>query len=316
MKSIQPALPPRARPLLLLLLLPALLLTGCPPPETPLFSFGVIADPHVYGGPSSENALKLAAVVDWINANKDLPIYGLELVFVVGDLGGGAGLGTAREILDGLTVPYVPLIGDNEIHGDEQLFHDTFAPRYAELASTLENWSEAPAPVWNPQWGKDSWFQNHSFDYQGIHFVAADWASRGGSGIEGEQADLHDFAGGTWPWFAADLAGCPKDFGENIVLLSHHPMHVSPVFPDLEVASFSPDEVDVIEGLTATYGDHVSADLAGHYHIDWYEDRPGGQYELYVTEAVHMGVKNLRLVKVYNDGSAFHYDHVRVVVAP
>ncbi len=301
----------------LALIIPALLLTGCPPAETPLFSFGVIADPHVYGGPTSENAVKLAAVVDWINTNKDQDIYRLELIVVVGDLGGGSGLATAKDILDGLTIPYVPLIGDNETHGDEELFDTTFAPQYAALAGILEGWSKEPTPVWNPEWEKDSWFQNFSFDYQGLHFTAADWATRGGTGWEGEQADLHDFSGGTWPFFTNDIETCQKESQENIVMLSHHPMHVTPIIPDVEVASFSTDEVDTIEAFTAVHGDHVYADMAGHYHVDWTEDRPDGQYELYVTAAIHLGVKNLRVVKVFNEtGTAFSYEHLRVVVAP
>lgn len=309
----------RSTPLALALaaIVPALLLTGCPPPETPLFSFGVIADPHVYGGPLSENALKLAETVSWVNANKDLDIYDIELIVVVGDLGGGSGLAMAKSILDDLTVPYVPLIGDNETHGDEELFDATFAPQYASLAGLLENWRKEPTPVWNPQWAQDSWLQNFSFDYRGLHFVAADWASRAGEGLEGEQADLHDFPGGTWPFFTSDIETCGKDALENIVMLSHHPMHVSPILQDLEVASFSPEEVDTLEAFTAAHGDHVYASLAGHYHIDWTESRPDGGYQLYVTEAVHMGIKNLRVVKVFNDtGDAFSYQHQRVNVLP
>jgi hypothetical protein len=46
------------------------------------------------------------------------------------------------------------------------------------------------------------------------------------------------------------------------------------------------------------------------------ERRPLGQYELYVTEATHLGPNNLRLVRVYSDGTAFtyHHEHVEVPV--
>ena len=180
----------------------------------------------------------------------------------------------------------------------------------------LENWNKAPAPVWNPQHGKNSWLQNFSFDYSGLHFVAADWSSRAGAGLEGEQADLHDFTGGTLPWFTSDLENCPKDFGENIVMLSHHPMHVTPLIQDMEVASFSREEVNVIETLTASYGDNVYADIAGHYHVQWQETRAAGRYELFVTEAIHVAAKSFRLVRVYSDGASFSYDHSKILVAP
>ena len=89
-------------------------MTGCPPSEPPIFSFAVFADPHVYGGPSSENAQRLSRCVEWVNTHKDDEDKLIELVFIVGDIGGN--FSTAKDILDGLTVPYLPIIGDNDVH--------------------------------------------------------------------------------------------------------------------------------------------------------------------------------------------------------
>ncbi len=99
-------------------------------------------------------------------------------------------------------------------------------------------------------------------------------------------------------------------------MLSHHPMHVTPIIQEVEAASFSPEEVEVIEKLTASYGGNVYANIAGHYHVKWEESRSAGRFELFVTEAVHVAAKSFRLVRVYSDGASFSYGHAKVLVAP
>jgi hypothetical protein len=286
--------------------------TGCPPPD-PLFSFVVIADPHVSGDPVSENALRLADCVDWVNANKTEKK--IDLTFVVGDIGNAAGLPIAKGFLDGLTVPYLPLIGDNIIQsGHEMTFHDIFAPQYTYLATVLENWQKAPTPVWNPEIEAENHFQNYSFDNQGLHFVCLDWATRMIDPEVEDLADLHDFPGGTWTWFTSDIQNCIKPLKENILMLSHHPMHVNPIIPGVEYASFSSEESTVIETFTGGLGEYVYANLPGHYHYEWYQWRELGQYHLYVTEASHINENSLRLVRVYNDGVTFTFHHEKIVM--
>ena len=287
------------------------LLSGCPLPADPLYSFAVIADPHLYG--DAEYEARIIATVDWINANaveKEI-----ELVFLVGDIAWGSGgqIDRAKEILDGLTVPYVPIVGDNELHGSEVAFNDVFGPHYDELALELTNWQKNTTPVWNPDIGADSYFQNFSFDHKGNHFMGIDWCSRIMEGWVGEQADRHDFEGGTWPWFTDQIATCPKPYKENIIMLSHHPMHVAPVLP-VEVAAFSVEENMLIETFTAGYGDYVYANLAGHYHVWWQEQRVVGQFDLYVTAATHIGENNLKLVRVYTEEDTFTYTHEQVII--
>ena len=83
------------------------------------FSFAIIADPHIDG--NVNNKAKLISAVDWIISNKDN--NDIELVFVVGDIAWGGyrsdrNLRTARVILYRLNpagIPYIPVIGDNEI---------------------------------------------------------------------------------------------------------------------------------------------------------------------------------------------------------
>jgi len=167
---------------------------------------------------------------------------------------------------------------------------------------------------------------NFSFDHRGVHFVCLDWATRKNrptpeDPLQTEQADLHDFAGGTWPWFAADVAACPKEQEENIVLVSHHPMHVAPIIGGLPVnlGAFDHGELDRIEIFTAGYGAHVCSNIAGHYHVDLFEPRPEGGYDVYVTVASHLEpAARFKLVRVYGqgDGGPFTYHHENIVAEP
>ncbi|MBI4704374.1 MAG: metallophosphoesterase [Deltaproteobacteria bacterium] len=273
----------------------------------PLFSFAVIADSHIVAG-EQEHRDRLAAAVGWLNANA--AAERLELAIVVGDIGWGeGGVEAAKEILDALDVPYVPLIGDNEIHGgSEEQFELAFAPHFAALASKLEGFEKAPAPVPNPQTGAPSYLQNVAFGVQGVRFIGLDWCTRRFEGLEGEQADLHDFPGGTLPWLAASLDASPKSTKESIVLASHHPVHW------IELAAFAQDEMGVLGDLLGKYRDYVYASFGGHYHNNAYTDLSDAGYEVFVTDATWDDEVTIRLVGVREAEGTFKYRHELVVV--
>jgi hypothetical protein len=260
------------------------------------FAFVVIADPHVFGAASAD---RLRACVDWVDANH--LTEGIELVFVVGDLGIPL---SAKQILDDLDIPYLPVIGDNVIQGGtEPDFEAAFQSHYDGLIGVLDNFARQPTPVFNPDIGADSHLQNFSFDHKGVHFVACDWCTRTVGGPLSETADLHDFSGGTWPWFESEIATHAVGTRERIVMVSHHPMH------DFVggAGSFGPGEIGVIEGLTAAHGDWVYANFAGHYHFDWAETRSDGKYELFITDATWDDRNTFRVVRVYESGTSFSY---------
>lgn len=271
------------------------------------FAFVILADPHIAGSP--ENEMKLGTCVEWIREHRETEQ--IELVFVVGDIGWGpAGLDRAKAILDGLDAPYVPLPGDNEIQfGSEQAFDTTFAPHFEFLAHALDRWKKAPSPVWNPQVGKPSFLQNFSFDWKGVHFVCLDWCSRIGVPLLEEQAELHDFPGGTWRWFVEDLSDLSQSPKESVILVSHHPMHAE------GIAAFSRAEFRSLCAFMAPFGEVVYADFAGHYHVYWHETIEGAGYELYVTEAVSFLLPNLSLVEVSRVADGFRYRHRWIVPA-
>jgi hypothetical protein len=272
----------------------------------PIFSFVVLADPHIDGSPGPDDRLR--ACTRWINDNRHT--YGIELVLVPGDLGGA--IEHARDLLDRIDVPWVPVIGDNNVQaGRAAAFEAALSRHYERLARRFENWRKAPTPVKDPRSGRELHLVNLSFDHKGVHFIGLDWCTRTKGRIRGEQADLFPFPGGTLPFLEEDLERCPKTRRENVVLFAHHPMH-SLLFG---AASFSPREIARIHAATRPYRDHVYAAFGGHYHLSMQERENSGGFEVFVTDATHEDGNTLRLVRVYDDGKKLSYVH-RLVGVP
>lgn len=253
---------PFSRQPALALLALVMLIGACARGET--FSFAVIADPHLSG--RADRKAKLATAVNWIIDNKVRE--NIELVFVAGDIAWGGSLANrnlrvARGILDRLNqagVSYVPIIGDNEVeYGCEKEFEDTFSEQYGRLGKALANWRKAPTPV------NGKYLQNFSFDYKGCHFVCCDFNSRVPGGEGGE---LHDFAGGSWPWFKSDIETCPKVKTESIVIVTHIGMFRTGVGL-ADKFLFSADDMNKIKRFLKGYRGYVDTNYAGHIHQNW-----------------------------------------------
>jgi len=272
------------------------------PPLEPLFSFAILTDTHVTGNDS--NADRLRACVEWINTHAFDRM--IELVLVLGDIGWGSGLEISHQILEELTVPYVPIIGDNEVVSNaEEAFSTTFSEQYDFLSTLLSGWQKSPAPVWNPEAGQQSWFTNLYFEHHGVHFIGLDWAVRGQGEPFSEFGDLHNFEGGTWQWFEEIFLSTPKDASESIVMFSHIPMHLG---------AFTWGEMDSIESLSGPYASAVYADFAGHVHITYERPVPEGGYIVYVTDATWDDENVIRLVTVNGNGVRFEYIHEIITI--
>lgn len=298
----------------LMSLLVALLLVGCPTVEPepeeptpgdmePVFSFAVIGDPHVTS--DGEHRQRLQAAVDHINEVADERL--VELVLVVGDVGWGTGGGLelARDTLATLDPMWVPIPGDNELHsGEEALWGDVFADHYGALEEELDGFGMAPVPSWNPEHERDSWFRNGSFSWKGVHFVTLDWISRD-DGLMGEFGDIHDFEGGSMPFFEERLTGLPDGRAEDIVLAAHHPMHPG---------SFTIAEMERIGEVTTPLASRVSASYGGHYHADAEEPSLDGGFQVVVVDATWDDLVRYRLVEVWGNEVGFEYEHEIVEV--
>lgn len=250
--------------------LPALLLlcavvSSATPAYGETFSFAIIADPHIGGNP--DHRAKFETAVDWIIDNKESK--DIELTFVLGDIawggsGGNRNLVTAKKILDRLGnngIIYIPVIGDNEVQaGCEKEFQEVFGPHFNTLSRILGNWRKAPVPA------AGKYLQNFSFDYKDCHFVCPDFNSRKADGQGGE---LHDFAGGSWPWFKNDIERCPKSKKENIVIMTHIGMF-NTGFEFADKFVYSESEMDTIKSFLNDFKDNVDSNYAGHLHLNWY----------------------------------------------
>jgi hypothetical protein len=229
------------------------------------FTFAIIADPHIDG--NVDNQVKLASAVDWIINNKVQK--NIKLVFIVGDIAWGGyrsnrHLKIARIMLDRLNhagIRYIPVIGDNEIQRRcDKEFEDTFKKQYQYLSSILERWRKAPTPV------NGMYLQNFSFDYKGCHFVSVDFNSRQ-PGNEG--GELHDFEGGSWPWFRNDIENCPKARKESIVIITHIGMFRTG-FASADKFLFSQKEMNKLKRFLYDYREYVDSNYAGHIHQNWH----------------------------------------------
>ncbi len=266
-----------------------------PPASVFLFRYIVIADPHVTTV-TGDNVDRLDRAVTWINAQAEP--QDLRLVLVVGDIAWADGLPSARASLDQLTIPYIPINGDNEVQlGSEQAYDQTFADHYEALPSTFPDFELGPTEVWNPEVATTSWFHNMAFTYEGVRFIGLDWASRQIGGLVGEMGELHDFEGGTWPFFTEQLANA-VGADENIVMFSHIPMHFSP-------GGFNLDRIAQVVAETGPHADRIWADLAGHYHANGSETVPDAGYDLHVTDATWDDDIDLRIVEVWGNGVRF-----------
>lgn len=277
-----------------------------PTADAPLeqaFRLVVMADPHVYDS-SADHQERLGKAVDWINSHAEE--QQIELVLIVGDIAWGEGLTVVRPSLDALTVPWVPINGDNEIQvGSESSYHQTFLSQYEVLAGQLESFEMAPMPVVNLEEGGESWFHNIAFTYKGARFLGLDWCARIIDALYGEMGDLHDFEGGTWPWFTAQVETW-EGADESVVMFSHIPMHLSP-------GGFDIAEMEALTEFLGPYANKVAANFAGHYHVNG-ENTEAAGYDVAITDAVWDDDINLRVVTAWSNGARFEWDWEIVVV--
>ena len=272
-----------------------------PSPVEHLFSFAVIGDAHVTS--MGENQQRLQAAVDHINSIADDRM--IELALIVGDVGWNGGLEIARDTLAGLDALWVPIPGDNELHsGEEAIWGDVFAEHYAALASELDDFVLAPTPSWNPDFEQDSWFRNGSFAWRDVHFVTLDWISRD-SGMMGEFGEIHDFEGGTFPFFEATLTGLPEGLEEDVFLAAHNPMHPG---------SFTIEEMERIGSVTTPLASRISAAFGGHYHGNAEELSMDEGFQVIVVDATWDDEVSYRLVEVWGNEVGLEYEHEMVVV--
>lgn len=304
--------------------IPACVLTG-----ERCFSFAQVTDLHLgelvddYGTPGWDDAdgaedsrtATLRFAVSKINMAAEE--YDIRFVAATGDYadsGERSEMLKARDILDQLNVPYLPVIGNHDMwpHADgveapdplgDRIFEEVFADQFARLAALFDGFTKAPTPSYNPECSCTSHFQNYGFDYEGYHFVVLDMVTRdhallGYLGVTAE-SELFDFPGGTWPWLQEHLAATAMPEARNTFVFLHHPPVVTTLgFLDC----LSPDEVDRLDALLRSDGIRgaVWGFFAGHHHVEYVLSEYDDQHVV-VMEATKEDAA-ARVVQLFGDG--------------
>lgn len=268
------------------------------------FSFVHITDTHIgegisdYGSPGffndtipliddSKPTKSLKQAVKWINNNQILK--NIKFVVVSGDLTGSAEKSEFlkfKEIMNGLDVPYVPLIGNHDVWpyvqyeneapyacGDS-VINEVFEDVYDNDALFFTNWNDGTRKLrtYNPESLNENYLQNFSFEYDNFLFYMLDFnpryhVNKAEPGI-GPEAQLMDWNGGTFQWLKNDLANQPNKKNKNILFVSHHPATDNLLFI-LSGFVFEFDEFDKLTNMLLPYSQNLALWMTGHIHINY-----------------------------------------------
>ena len=227
----------------------------------------------------------------------------------MGDIGWSGGLKPARALLDKLSVPYVPIIGDNCMHaGDEKTWEDVFGPVYDDLKADFPGLSHETTPTTHGVTGKTVWLQNLSFDLHGVHVVALDLSPREKLGLIGELGDIHDYPGGSWPWLQKDLSGLKGRAKASVLLASHIPMHQS-------AGALDAGHILKMKALAGSVPGLIHASVAGHYHVDAVVDIPSLPFISYVVGSVFAGPLPVHIATATVTATEVTWVHETVLVS-
>jgi hypothetical protein len=186
---------------------------------------------------------------------------------------------TVRDVLNNLTIPYFPVIGNH----DQWLYNSTwedvapvgdqlFAKTFEHILNQSNIINYPNGTVWNPTHSCRSWFQNYRLQINNNIFLSLDWNSRhhaaASLGYKGSMpgADLYDFDGGTFSWLEEQLKQLDKQTS-TIVLLQHQPYR-APIYIPGEIYAFGEAKRLRIEYLLRQHSSlNYFGVFAGHFHM-------------------------------------------------
>jgi parallel beta-helix repeat protein len=235
------------------------------------WTFAVITDLHIgrgytnteYTGEEYYLTKRLRDTVKWINDSAY--DYNIKFLVVLGDIansGSKLELTKAKEILNSLTIPYFPVIGNHDVWSDGEANGDSnftdvfdngfFITQCSRLGVVWKN--DRTIEKLKPS--GDSFLQNYGFEYHGINFVGLDFVKRTAiSFLDRAFPCLYD---STLQWMTDNLA-----MNIPTILLSHHPMTIWCVPP------FLPLEYATLETAFGMANAPILMNFAGHIHGWW-----------------------------------------------
>lgn len=239
---------------------------------------GYIDEPPV--GDVGYSAERLRKAVNWINKHADS--LRIKFVIVSGDLtdsGERSEYRKAKEILDALKIPYIPMIGNHDMWpytlaheapnpSGDSLLNEVFKSTFEKLQQTFPSWDNGTRlhRVWNPVSQNFNYLQNYSFRYNKQTFIMSDWGTRIPAKDElrgvGPLAETHRFKDGTFDWIDKQLAESTAD--ENVLIFSHHPL--TPFIRNW--FSFPDKAYKTIARMFLPHKNKVAYWFSGHYHRD------------------------------------------------
>jgi 3',5'-cyclic AMP phosphodiesterase CpdA len=270
------------------------------------------------GGLCAERLMKS---VLWINAHHIES--NIKFVIVSGDItdsGERSEFEKAKEILDLLEIPYIPLLGNHDAwpyvryqeesasaNGDS-VMNVVFSGTYDTLSTFFPDINDTTRTqlTYNPESRRSHYFQNFWYEYEGDYYIFLDFNPRvhviiAEPGISAA-AHLMDFDGGTFPWLLHALSSLPVKRAKNVYITSHHP--VSKDFFTI-VNGFDPIENDKLSKGVLPYKDKIALWMSGHIHR--FEDYIFSTYDGYnICKVVETDANKewkdgqFRLINVYH----------------
>ncbi|MEW6069540.1 MAG: metallophosphoesterase [Candidatus Thermoplasmatota archaeon] len=270
--------------------------------------------------------------VQWINTYKNS--YKIKFVMVTGDLtdsGEYSEFMKAKEILDGLTVPYIPIIGNHDTWGatddtesyyprGDRYFRAVFGPQFNKLKTQLPRWDDGTrnTPLRDGDvdslagdGGGASWdvyWQNFAFDYAGYHFMCVDLNTRDHAmddprtpHREKGAMPYAELLSPTWSWFKNHYNNYKYKAADNILIFAHQPL-------EPEGFSFMPWDYAIVADFLNDNDYKYSTGLwcAGHTHNTYtfsVKDGLSTVCPCVVTAAVKDNENNLRVMYIYGKTS-------------
>jgi PKD repeat protein len=278
------------------------------------FSFAIITDLHIgrgypdYDGPGFEDGYngedyylteRLKNVVKWINENKDnidcdgtkCPIQFLAVLGDIADTAEKSEFCKAKEILDKLEIPYIPLFGNHDVWPwTEEKEADS--PKGEEFFEKIF-WSTSSIPCKNATSSKNfealikefnfqrdeanPKYKSFVFSYGGMNFIGLDFNSRSHVLSPGWKTGVKPDAE-LWQPTINWLKDCIKEHkiclkgneGNKNIIFSHIPfvedrtMAFSPGY--FSPYGYMPGEFDEIKKIIEENKDKILANFGGHIH--------------------------------------------------